>query len=253
MNHEYEFQQQQEQEKSSTYQPQLTRRESLRWLGLLSASIVAPNVAALNEAVNHAQLKGVGHWPSLDIKPLAFKGYGKDPKLIVPPRTPWPRSLTSAQLALVAVLSDILVPREGKIPSATEVKVPDVIDEWVSAPYPRQQRDRVDFLHALAWIDDESQIRFSKKFVSLSSTQQFNIMDDIAFHSEETPQEFSRIVGVFSRFRRLVLAAFFCSPEGIKDIGYIGNVAIAGDYPGPSEEAMTHLNGVLKKLKLEGV
>ncbi|MCW8879288.1 MAG: gluconate 2-dehydrogenase subunit 3 family protein [Kangiellaceae bacterium] len=252
MHHEYEFQQQLEQEKSSTYQSQLTRRESLRWLGLLSASIVASNVAALGSEAKQGQLSNGEHWPKLDIKPLSSSGYGKDPKLIVPPNSPWPRSLTTPQLVLVAVLSDILVPREGNTPSATEVKVPEVIDEWVSAPYPRQQRDRVDFLHALAWIDDESKIRFGKKFVELSSSQQIQIMDDIAYNSEKTPQKFLRIVPVFSRFRRLVLAAFFCSPEGIKDIGYIGNVAIAGDYPGPSKEAMEHLNGVLKKLNLEG-
>jgi hypothetical protein len=47
-----------------------------------------------------------------------------------------------------------------------------------------------------------------------------------------------------------VLAAFFCTPEGCKDIGYLGNVPIAGDYPGPSDEAKAHLDQVLAELGL---
>ena len=34
------------------------------------------------------------------------------------------------------------------------------------------------------------------------------------------------------------------------DIGYLGNVPINGDYPGPSEEALAHLDGVLVALGL---
>ncbi|NRA79786.1 MAG: gluconate 2-dehydrogenase subunit 3 family protein, partial [Pseudoalteromonas sp.] len=51
-------------------------------------------------------------------------------------------------------------------------------------------------------------------------------------------------------FKELVLAAFFCTPEGCKDIGYLGNVPIAGDYPGPSDEAKAHLDQVLAELGL---
>ena len=52
------------------------------------------------------------------------------------------------------------------------------------------------------------------------------------------------------RSQELVLAAFFCTPEGCKDIGYLGNVPIAGDYPGPSDEAKAHLDQVLAELGL---
>jgi hypothetical protein len=36
----------------------------------------------------------------------------------------------------------------------------------------------------------------------------------------------------------------------MEDVGYIGNVPISGEYPGPSKDAMTHLAGVLKQLGL---
>ena len=37
----------------------------------------------------------------------------------------------------------------------------------------------------------------------------------------------------------------------MRELGYQGNVAIAGDYPGPTEAAMAHLNEQLEKLGLE--
>ena len=38
----------------------------------------------------------------------------------------------------------------------------------------------------------------------------------------------------------------------MEDIGYLGNVAIAGDYPGPTPEAYQHLDKVLAELGLSG-
>jgi len=61
--------------------------------------------------------------------------------------------------------------------------------------------------------------------------------------------EFEHAVQFFSRLRRLVFGGYFTSPEGVEDIGYIGNVPIAGDYPGPTDEAMEHLNRVIADLE----
>ncbi|QJR80165.1 gluconate 2-dehydrogenase subunit 3 family protein [Alteromonas pelagimontana] len=231
------------------YLPRLSRRESLKWMGILAASAALPGLAACSDNTAVAATQA-GHWPELSLAPVTAKGYGKDPNLIIPPETPWPRTLTPAQLTTVAVLSDILVPKDGNVPSASQVNVPDVVDEWVSAPYASQQRDRITILSALAWIDDEAELRFQKPFTKLSSAQQTAIIDDIAYENAKTPEQFQRIATAFSRFRSLVLAAFFCSPEGTKDIGYLGNVAIAGDYPGPTEEAKQHLDKMLQELGL---
>jgi hypothetical protein len=240
------------------YKSGMTRRDSLKLMMALAASALLPaaltgcdSAPVSNTDVGAGAAKAsTEHWPELKLSPITATGYGKDPNLILPPESPWPLTLTQAQLTLVAVLSDILVPREGSVPSASEVHVPAVVDEWVSAPYERQQQDRVIILSALAWIDDEAQMRFGKTFVALTKAQQKAIMDDIAFDTAETPAQFKRIAEAFSRFRGLVLAAFFCTPEGIKDIGYVGNVPIGGDYPGPTKEAYAHLDKVLADLGL---
>lgn len=238
------------------YKSTITRRESLKWLGILSATALLPSLVGCegnDSATTIANAAGdsiKGHWPDLTLSPVTVKGYGKDPSMIIPPKSPWPKTLTAEQLTLVAVLADILVPRDGEVPSATEVNVPDVVDEWVSAPYERQQSDRLTILSALVWLNDEAKLRFSKAFTALSSAEQLKIIDDIAYKKDDLAEEFTRIVRAFSRFRKLVLAAFFCSPEGTKDLGYLGNVPIAGDYPGPTDEAMVHLNQVLNELGL---
>jgi len=235
------------------YRPSLTRRETLKWAGLLATSVALPGLGGCEDASQKA-LGAAGHWPTLNLPPIGGKGYGKDPNLIVPPESPWPRTLTPVQLTQVAVLSDILLPREGEgegsTPSASEAKVPDVIDEWVSAPYEDQQQDRIRILSALAWIDDEAVLRFDTKFLALKHDQQLAIVDDIAYDKEQTPAPFKRVARAFARFRELVMAAYFSSPAGIKAIGYIGNVPIAGDYPGPTPEAMEHLDLVLRELGL---
>jgi hypothetical protein len=238
------------------YKSTITRRESLKWLGILSASALIPSIVGCEDSEHTTTVANAvgdsikGHWPDLTLPPITVKGYGKDPSMIIPPKSPWPKTLTAEQLTLVAVLADILVPREGDVPSATQVNVPDVIDEWVSAPYEWQQSDRLTILSALVWINDEAKLRFSKAFTTLSAVEQLKVIDDIAYQKDDLSEEFTRIVRAFGRFRKLVLAAFFCSPQGTKDLGYLGNVAIAGDYPGPTDEAMVHLNQILNELDL---
>jgi hypothetical protein len=233
----------------SPYVTGLSRRQTLKWLGALSATAAFPLLSSCdsNEVLSQAK---AAHWPTLSLSPITAPGYGKDPNLIMPPKTPWPLTLSGAQLTLVAVLADIIVPRDGDVPSASEVKVPDVINEWVSSPYSGQQQDRINLMSLLSWLDTEGQQRAQKNFIELATNQQMAIIDDIAFKKAYSSAAFGKPAMAFAAIRRLVLAAFFCSPQGTKDLGYLGNVAISGDYPGPSEEARAHLDSLLGQLGL---
>lgn len=236
------------------YTPGMTRRDSLKWMGLMAASVALPGLTACSSepflAAGNAAGNNAGHWPEKVLRPITASGYGKDPDLISPPSNPWPRTLSAEELNVVAILSDIIVPAEGEFPSATQVRVPDVIDEWVSAPYASQQRDREQILPLLTWINDEAVLRGSASFSAMSATEQMVIVDDIATLNAATPDAFIRPARAFARLRGLVLAGYFSSPQGTKDIGYKGNVAIAGDYPGPSDEALAHINQVIDELGL---
>lgn len=233
----------------TSYVPSLTRRQTLKWIGVLSATAAFPLLSSCDKKTNikHAQ---AAHWPDLTFAPVTTPGYGKDPSLIVPPTSPWPLLLKEDELNVVAVLADIIVPRELMVPSATEVKVPEVINEWVSAPYSRQQEDRLSIMSLLSWLNTEALQRSKQVFIQLSAPEQMTIIDDIAFKSAHSSLEFGKPAVAFAAFRRLVLAAFFCSPQGSKDLGYQGNVPISGDYPGPTKDAKAHLDTLLTQLGL---
>lgn len=229
----------------------MSRRDALKCLGLIAAggsALIGDSIATPAFAFNDD--KNAGHWPDLALKPVSARGYGKDPNLIVAPQAPWPLIMSPEEYAMTASLCEIIVPREGDIPSAKELNVSDVINEWISAPYPWQQSDRALMMPLLTWLNDEANMRFNSKFMSITSAQQLSIIDNIAYLNENIGAQFMRPARAFARWRSLILAAFFTTAEGMKDIGYMGNVPINGDYPGPSAEAYAHLDDVLDDLGL---
>ena len=94
----------------------LSRREALRRVAYLSAATGLPF------SFTAASGMPIEPWATVDLPQIDAPGYGTDPDLINP-AVPWPRTLTSAQRALVEVLADILIPQEGDVPSATGVGV----------------------------------------------------------------------------------------------------------------------------------
>ena len=232
----------------------LSRRESLQWLAAMLAGGTMAMAGAGRAAARHGDSfagadAGAGHWPALKLPAVTAAGYGTDPDLVSPRRAPWPTTLTDGELATVAVLADILVPREGTVPSASELHVPDVVDEWISAPYAPQHEDRVAILSLLVWLDDEAGRRYDGSFGHIGAAQRLAIVDEIAWL--DTAAEYRRPAAAFDRLRRIVLGAFYCTPEGRAEIGYLGGQAIAGDYPGPTAEARAHLSKALATLGLE--
>ena len=175
-------------------------------------------------------------------------GYGTDPDLLHP-EVPWARTMTELQLRLAGVLADMVLPATETSPAASKVGVPDFIDEWVSAPYPNQQNDRETVFEGLTWLEQESLNRFSVPFDEANDAQRRQVLDDIAFRDRIKPGYDSAAI-FFTKFRHLAMSAYYSTNAGIQEIGYIGNQPLPGDYPGPTPEAMAHLNTALSKLGL---
>jgi hypothetical protein len=175
--------------------------------------------------------------------------YGTDPDL-VNPVVPWPRTMTEAQLQVSAELSDMILPQFDRSPAASAVGVPDFIDEWISAPYEEQQGDRELVLAGLEWLEQQSRERFGTGFATAENEQKSGLLDALA-SPDPTAAVPSEQVRFFERFRYLAVGAFYTTEPGMADAGYVGNMAINGDYPGPSKEALAHLAGVLEQLGLQ--
>ena len=174
--------------------------------------------------------------------------YGGDPDRMNP-AVPWARTMTEGQLRTASALADLILPEDERSPAASAVGVPDFIDEWVSAPYPQQQEDRERILAGLEWLEQRTRKRFDSSFASAAEPQKKEILDTIARPSDARPKLADQ-AEFFKRFRYLAVGAFYPTAAGINDVGYIGNIAITGEYPGPSDEAMAHLAGVLERLGL---
>jgi hypothetical protein len=173
---------------------------------------------------------------------MVKSGYGKDPDLlkVYQADTLWPLTLSKSQRATATVLSDVIIPADAESPAASAVHVVDFIDEWISAPYPDNVRDKPIILDGLAWMDAESQRRFKKDFAKLAEAQRTAICDDLSAASPKP--EFAQPAAFFVRYRALTAGGFYTTPVGMKDLRYVGNVALTS-FDGPPPE-------VLKKLGL---
>jgi hypothetical protein len=147
--------------------------------------------------------------------------------------------LNETQKKAATALADTILPEDKYGPAASDVGVIEMLDEWVSAPYPDQQADRPVVLDGLAWIDAESKKRFGKPFADATDEQRRAICDDICYTGTAKP-EFKTVAHFFSRFRTLAAAAYYATPQGWKAIGYVGNVQLPR-FDGPPPEVLAKL------------
>jgi len=147
--------------------------------------------------------------------------------------------LSARELATLGVLVDTIIPADAVSPSASAVGVPAWINEYVSAPYDGQMRDLIRVRGGLAWLNVESSKRFGKTFARLTAAERALICDDICFLPKTAP-EFQAAARFFDLVRDLTAVGFYTTDAGMKDIGYIGNVALPR-FDGPPPAVLRHL------------
>ena len=203
------------------YVSKIDRRTALAWIGVVGAATAA----------------GAGvvvYGPKMGGERIT-RGYGTDPKLTKPEKAPWSRIMIPAQLQTAAILADFILPASGAAPSASSLGVPDFIDEWVSAPYPDQVKDRPVIMTGLNAM--------GAKLNKASAADRATALAALAASTDPNTKKF------WKKFRHLVIGAYYTTDAGFKDIGYTGNVSRTSD-PGPSAEVKAVLDAQFKKLGL---
>ncbi|WP_395737300.1 gluconate 2-dehydrogenase subunit 3 family protein [Prosthecobacter sp.] len=204
--------------------PRMDRRKAMQWMLTATATMTArdPQLFAADAAAVKAQ------------------GYGPDPVMVkvYKPGDVWPLTFTEAQRRTTRSLCDVIIPADADSPSASAVGVHDFIDEWISSPYPAQAGDRRLILEGLQWIDAEAGTRFSKPFADLALDQQHAICTGLA--AAKPKAEHKKGATFFKRFRDLTAGGYYTTPEGMKAIGYVGNMP-SGSFEGPPIEALKHV------------
>lgn len=212
---------------SSLPQP-MDRRDAIKWMLAAAASVPLAGTAA------RAAVPG-------GPPDIPTKGYGTDPDLlkIYKPGDLWPLTLNDTQKQTAAALCDLIIPADAKGPSASSLRVHEFIDEWISAPYPGHEDDRKVIVEGLAWLDAEAEKRFGNNFANLVLRQKTAICDDICYVPKAKP-EHRKAAQFFNQYRNLTAGGYYSTPEGMKDIGYVGNVAME-TYDGPPKEVLQKL------------
>jgi Gluconate 2-dehydrogenase subunit 3 len=201
----------------------MDRRTAVKWVLAASAALRLPGVS----------------FDATAATPTA-QGYGKDPDLmkVYASGDLWPLTLNNEQRATATALCDLMIPADGGSPAASGVGVVDFIDEWISAPYPEHAVDRKTILDGFAWLDKESHTRFRATFARLSATQMAAIADDLT--AQPVKSGLTEAAEFFARYRALTAGGFYTTPVGMRDLKYVGNVALT-TFEGPPQDVLKRL------------
>src|SRR6185436_12836636 len=88
------------------------------------------------------------------------------------------------EMATIAILADIIIPKDAVSGSATDAGVPAFID-FIVQDMPGHQ---TPMRGGLRWLDMESFKRFEKSFADCDEKQRIQIVDDIAYPEKAKPE-----------------------------------------------------------------
>ncbi len=214
----------------------MTRREAFKLAAAAAGGLAAITRSA--EGQNPGSVQGAPKAAGKTLPLVGPSGTLTDPNLLHP-TAPWPRKLSASELATLAALCNTIIPADAKSPSASAVGVPAWINEYVSAPYDGQMRDLIRVRGGISWLNLESVKRFGRTWVRLSGPERTQICDDICFLPKARP-EFHAAARFFDLIRDLTAVGFYTTDAGMKDLQYIGNMALPR-FDNPPPEVMKHL------------
>ena len=222
----------------------ITRRGALKVIAAgaaIGAGAAVPSCApgdpaGAGDAADAAHRELSGFDPLPPSNPLAA-GTPTDPDMLAPV-VPWDMVLTDEELRLVADLADVIIPADDRSPAASAVGVPDYVNEFVSAP---DHADQLTQLRGgLAWLNRTARERFgAADFPALTTVQKHEICDLVRFEPD-APEELKPQARFFDQFRDMCSTGFWTTEEGMRDLGYLGNVPLPS-WDGPPAEVLERL------------
>lgn len=151
---------------------------------------------------------------------------------------------TPHEMATIAILADIIIPKDEVSGSATDAKVPDFI-EIIVKDMPEHQ---VPMRGGIRWIDMQCLRRYNNSFRDCTREQQMQLVDEIAW-PKKAKSEMAQGVSFFNLMRNLTATGFYTSAIGVKDVGYIGNMP--NQWNGVPEDVLKHHNMAYSEKELK--
>lgn len=181
--------------------PDVSRRSLFQIVGagLLSADVLAAQMQEARTAMASAAPKSLNGGPTYvpkHLNPQAFKTLRK--------------------------LGDLIMPADATSPAASEAGAAEFIDFLCS----RNDDLANIFDGGLAWLDQYMKHKYGTDFLSSKSEQQTALLD-LAYGNRGGSPEVAAGAQFFTWARNMVVDAYYTSPVGVKDIGYMGNTAVS--------------------------
>lgn len=178
-------------------QADFSRRDLLARLGAGLAAVSVADAQHVHESVEQSKAAGKGPYK--------------------------PKALTAHEYATLQRLSDLVIPADEHSKGALEAGAADFIDFLCGA----SDEMKEIYTGGILWLDNEMKHRYAgKDFLGAQPAQQTELLDLIAYRKNASP-ELNPGIQFFTWCRRMVADAYYTSPIGMKDLGYMGNGAVA--------------------------
>ena len=184
--------------------PDVSRRDLFKVIvsGLLSAELLS----AQDAADAHAAMAMPGSGPqSLNGGPAYV-----------------PRHLKTHQFKTLRQLGDLIMPADATSPAASEAGAAEFIDFLCS----KNEDLAAIFDGGLSWLDEFMKHKYGTDFLTSKAAEQIALLD-LAYGARTAAPEVAGGQQFFTWARNMVVDAYYTSPAGVKDIGYMGNTAVS--------------------------
>ncbi|HTM13533.1 MAG TPA: gluconate 2-dehydrogenase subunit 3 family protein [Bryobacteraceae bacterium] len=126
-----------------------------------------------------------------------------------------PKKFTPHNFLTLKKLGDII------IPGASDAGAAEFIDFLSS----HNDELAAIFNGGFGWLDNYMQKTYGADFLNAAAAQQTELLDKLAYAKNRTP-ETAPGVHFWTWTRNMVVDAYYTSPAGVKDLGYMGNGAM---------------------------
>ena len=185
--------------------PDVSRRNLFRIVG---ATVLSSELAHAQTAKDpHAGMS----MPAASTGPKSLNG---GPNYI-------PKHLKPHYFKTMRVLGDLIMPADATSPAASEAGAAEFIDFLCS----RNEELAAIFDGGLAWLDQYMIHKHGTDFLTSKPGEQTALLD--LAYGRSPAAEVAGGSQFFTWARTMVVDAYYTSPVGVKDIGYMGNTAVS--------------------------
>ena len=85
---------------------------------------------------------------------------------------------------------------------------------------------------------------FKRDWVDLTDAQAKEILDMMQAASRDSGP-LTQAAWMYKNLRELIIGAYYTTPEGEAELGFIAAEPMSGDYPGPTGDALAHIKQVI--------